>query len=402
MGSPDFMVYNVTNNTFILMDFYLDYILDLPGVKVESCTQIDGKILLGLRIVGESMVCHHCQNYTEQLHQNRPILVRDLPVFGRPVYLKVPRRQFYCPNCQRYPTEKVDFLDIKRRHTQRYEQNIYERVKQSSMEQIGREEGLSYDEIKGIFEQTNKQKKKPNWEQVKRICLDEISMRKGQGNFVTVVGDISEGNLIEMIDSHRCEEIIEVLMQQAIEVREQVEEVSVDMWGGFPKVIKKVFPNAKIIIDRFHVMKVVNKDLNKLRRAAGITDRKSKYLLLSNRINLNPLQIDKLEMALGKSECLRIAYEMKEKFRKIYETNLTVKEGQAKIKEWLNHAQVFFRESASTSENHFEGICNYFLNRTTSGVMEGINNRIKLIMRQGYGFSNFNNFRNRVLACFSD
>ncbi|MGB7892310.1 transposase [Microcoleus sp. Pol10D4] len=53
-------------------------------------------------------------------------------------------------------------------------------------------------------------------------------------------------------------------------------------------------------------------------------------------------------------------------------------------------------------ENHCEGICNYFLARTTSGVMSGINNRIKLIMRLGYGFSNFNNFRNRVLACFSD
>ncbi|MEG4885197.1 ISL3 family transposase [Microcoleus sp. K1-B6] len=227
-------------------------------------------------------------------------------------------------------------------------------------------------------------------------------MRKGQGNFVTVVSDLGEGNLIEMIDSHRCEEIIEVLMGQPIEVREQVEEVSVDMWGGFPKVIKKVFPNAKVIIDRFHVMKVVNKDLNKLRRAAGITDRQSKYLLLSNRVNLNPLQIDKLELILSKSECLRIAYEMKEKFREIYETNLTVKEGQNTIKKWLNHAQVFFRESASTIENHFEGICNYFLHRTTSGVMEGINNRIKLIMRQGYGFSNFNNFRNRVLACWSD
>ncbi len=121
-GSPDFMVYNVTNNTFTVINFYLDYILDLPGVKVESCTQIEGKILLGLRIVGEGMVCHHCQNYTEKLHQNRPILVRDLPVFGRPVYLKIPRRQFYCPICQRYPTEKINFLDIKRRHTQRYEQ----------------------------------------------------------------------------------------------------------------------------------------------------------------------------------------------------------------------------------------------------------------------------------------
>jgi transposase len=56
-------------------------------------------------------------------------------------------------------------------------------------------------------------------------------MRKCQENLVTVVSDISEGNLIEMIDSHRLDEIIEVLMTQPIEVREQVEEVSVDMWG---------------------------------------------------------------------------------------------------------------------------------------------------------------------------
>ncbi|WP_445301296.1 helix-turn-helix domain-containing protein [Microcoleus sp. Pol11C2] len=83
-----------------------------------------------------------------------------MSVFGRPVYLKIPRRQFYCPICQRYPPERIDFLDVKRRHTQRYEQNIYERVKQSSMEQIGREEGLSYDEIKGILEQINTIKKK--------------------------------------------------------------------------------------------------------------------------------------------------------------------------------------------------------------------------------------------------
>ncbi|WP_445251302.1 MULTISPECIES: transposase family protein [unclassified Microcoleus] len=63
------------------------------------------------------------------MHQNRPILVRDLSVFGRPVYLKIPLRQFDCPICQSYPTEIIDFLDVKRWHTQRYEQNIYEGVK---------------------------------------------------------------------------------------------------------------------------------------------------------------------------------------------------------------------------------------------------------------------------------
>jgi transposase len=227
-------------------------------------------------------------------------------------------------------------------------------------------------------------------------------MRQGKGSFVTVVSDIEGGNLIEMIDSHRQQDIVEVLMRQPLEVREKVEEVSVDMWGGFPKVIEQVFPNAKLVIDRFYVMKAVNKDLNKLRRGIGITDRRSKYLLLSNRINLEQEQIEKLEIVLKKSECLRIAYEMKEEFREIYETNMTVTVAQTEFKDWLNYAKIFFQESASTIVNHFEGICNYFLNRTTSGVMEGINNRIKLIMRQGYGFSNFDNFRERVLACFSN
>jgi len=317
------------------------------------------------------------------------------------VYLQVPRRQFYCPSCQRYSTEKLEFLDIKRRHTRRYEQNIYARVQQSSMEQIGREEGLSYDEIKGMFAHVHCEKKSC-WESAKRVSIDEISMRKGQGSLVTVVSDIEGGNLIEMIDSHRQQDIVEVLIPQPFKVREQVEEVSVDMWGGFPKVIEQVFPNAQVVIDRFHVMKVVNQDLNKLRRAIGITDRGSKYLLLSNRSNLNSGQNQRLAMTLKKSELLRIAYEMKEEFREIYETNMTVKMAQKKFKNWLNYAPLFFQESASTIVNHFEGICNYFLNRTTSGVMEGINNRIKLIMRQGYGFSNFDNFRARVLACFSN
>ena len=99
------------------------------------------------------------------------------------------------------------------------------------------------------------------------------------------------------------------------------------------KSSKRYSLSSQVVIDRFHVMKVVNQDLNKLRRAAGITDRQSKYLLLSNRVNLNQEQIEKLELILRKSECLRIAYEMKEKFREIYETNLTVKKGQGKLKQ---------------------------------------------------------------------
>jgi transposase len=58
--------------------------------------------------------------------------------------------------------------------------------------------------------------------------------------------------------------------------------------------------------------------------------------------------------------------------------------------------------AVTTIRNHLDGICNYFLNRTTSGVMEGIDNRLKVIKRQAYGFVGFDNFRDRLLACFPD
>jgi transposase len=127
---------------------------------LKLALKLKDKFTFAARALASGIVCPYCDNYTEELHQNRPRLARDLSFFGRSVYLQVPRRQFYCASCQRYVTEKLEFLSQKRRHTQRYEQNIYARVQQSNMEQIGREEGLSYDEIKGIFTHVNSCKKK--------------------------------------------------------------------------------------------------------------------------------------------------------------------------------------------------------------------------------------------------
>lgn len=208
--------------------------------------------------------------------------------------------------------------------------------------------------------------------------------------------------MIEVIESHQQEDIIETLKQQSIEVRAKVEEVSVDMWGGFPKVVKEVFPNAVVVIDRFHVMKAVNEELNKIRRQAKIFDRGSKFLLLKNGQDLTPEETEKLELILQKSKRLEKAYRWKEEFRAIYEQPLTVEEGKRQIQGWLDKARAVYREAITTIRNHLDGISNYFRNRTTSGAMEGINNRIKLIKRQAYGFVNFNNFRERLLACFSD
>lgn len=125
------------------MSFPLDFLLNLPEITVESCFQVEGYVCLHVKILAGGTECHHCQNHTSELNQVRSILVRDLPTFGKPVYLKVPRRQFYCRKCQKYFTEKLEFIDWRRLHTQRYEESIYHRVQSSSIEQISREEELS-------------------------------------------------------------------------------------------------------------------------------------------------------------------------------------------------------------------------------------------------------------------
>jgi transposase len=231
--------------------------------------------------------------------------------------------------------------------------------------------------------------------------MDEVSKRKGHRDFVTVVSDVERGCLIEVIDSHKQQEIIEILKQQPMDVRAFVKEVSVDMWAGFPKVIKEVFPNAAVVIDRFHVMKLVNERLNKIRRLVGVKAQGNKYLLLKNQADLTQEEKVRLDAILAQSACLRIAYEMKEEFRDIYETTQTRESGMKRLQKWLGHAQTFYGKTAQTIREYKEGICNYFISRTTSGVMEGINNKIKLIMRLAYGLHNFESLRSRLLGCFS-
>lgn len=133
------------------MDFHLDTLLNLPDITVESCTYQDEQVYLRLRFFTNKSDCPHCHNPSDELHQNRPVLIRDLSVFGKVVYLHVPRRQFYCRECQRYFTERLTFVDWERRYTQRYEDYIYQRVQSTNIEQVSRDEELTWDQVQGIF-----------------------------------------------------------------------------------------------------------------------------------------------------------------------------------------------------------------------------------------------------------
>ncbi len=182
-------------------------------------------------------------------------------------------------------------------------------------------------------------------------------------------------------------------------MREKVKEVCVDMWGGFKKVIAEVFPNALIVIDRFHVMKLINKALNKIRLKLGLKGLNNRCLLLKNNEDLTEEEEKDLRQLLNFSPCLAIAYELKEELRDIYETTTTVKMGLRKLNKWLVSARIIFPTTSSTLINHLQDICHYFVSRTTKVRMSGLNNKIKLILRQSYGFKNFDLMREKLLAC---
>jgi len=139
--------------------------------------------ILKLQLVNDGINCPNCNEYTSTIHQTRSILVRDLSIVGRLVYLKVPRRllgethaeetsarfhpQFRCNNCKKSPTEILSWLNRKQRQTNRYQEYIYERVKELTVKlsenekmSVAGEPRRSEDAVQDIFHKVAKLKKK--------------------------------------------------------------------------------------------------------------------------------------------------------------------------------------------------------------------------------------------------
>ncbi len=198
-----------------------------------------------------------------------------------------------------------------------------------------------------------------------------------------------------------------------LEVLEQIKEVSIDLWIGYKTLILELMPNAQIVADRFHVMKQINEELDAMRKkykreAEKIKNKRereekleglknSKYLLLKKKENLNDREKEKLEEIKKVAPELIKIYEEKEAWRDIFESEITGDEALDKIAEWMKSAQKYLPESCKTIRRWLDEILAYFDNRTSQGIVEGINQKIKLIKRRAYGMININNFRQRIL-----
>ena len=248
---------------------------------------------------------------------------------------------------------------------------------------------------------------------MKRLGIDEIALVKGQGNYLAVLVDLDTRKPIELVKSRRIEEIREVIVKWGSQVLEQIVEVSMDLWSPYKSLVEELMPNANITADRFHVMKQVNDELDAMRksekRAAMDLDNKlererilaglnkSKYSLIKNEDSLNEQQKERLDNVQEVSPILAKMHALKEEFRDIFESTKPWGENIINLLDWMHDGMKYFPKSIGTMIRWFGEVVGYFDDRTTSGTVEGINNKLKLIKRLGYGFRNFSNFRLRSL-----
>lgn len=183
--------------------------------------------------------------------------------------------------------------------------------------------------------------------------------------------------------------------------------------------VKKTLPEIDIVFDRFHLMQLVNKSVDKVRKAIqnNLNPKEYKlfkgnrFLLLYNYENLDPKKKDRLDILLKVNEPLMIMHTMKEQLRLLW-CKKNRKKAQKFLGTWImdaldlsfkyqcNHKNKILeplRKLALSLLSHFQGILNYFNHRITNGKIEGVNNKIKTLKRQAYGYRDNDYFKLRLL-----
>lgn len=390
----------------------LDKFLNLKGTSIQGYLHLENiGIVCRIESKNQKATCPHCGLESDKLHQNHRHLVKDLPISGQPVYIQVNRRQFKCDNCRKPFSEELHFVASKRTYTKRLAENILEQLKEGDILNVSRRNNVTEEEIQRMVEDIAEEITEPDLSKLKRLGIDEIALVKGQKNYCAVLVNLDTGKLIAILEKRTQEELKKTLTGWGKEVLEQIEEVSIDLWLSYKNLVKELMPSAEVVADRFHVMKQINQELDEQRRAEKRAVeaqknkkqkaekeaklevlKRSKYSLLKNEEDLTETQKIKLEAIKENFQNLKKMQELKEEFRKIYETSENPTEGMLSISEWLAKSSSVFTKSCQTIRNWFGEIISYFERRTTNGVVEGINNKLKLIKRRGYGFRNFRNF----------
>jgi transposase len=276
---------------------------------------------------------------------------------------------------------------------------------------VARHLNVSWDLIKDIQKRDLSWRyAKPKLKHLRAIAIDEIAVAKGH-RYLTVVMDLENGAVVFVGDGKGAD-ALKPFWKRLRPSKAKIEAVAIDMSAAYRGAVTTHLRTAKIVFDRFHVVKLFNEKLSDLRRALynEATEvmhkqvlKGTRWLLLKNSENLDTTKDEKrkLDEALKLNQPLATAYYMKEDLRRFWEQPgkgfaTTFLDG------WIRRASSSgiraLQQMAKTLASHRSGLLAYYDVMITSGPMEGTNNKIKTMKRQAYGFRDMEFFKLKILA----
>ena len=267
---------------------------------------------------------------------------------------------------------------------------------------------LSWDTVKTIVKtHLAKDYGKPFLKGVRYLGIDEIHVGM-KGRFYTIVIDLEEGRIL-WAKPGRGKAALRGFWRRLRLAKTKIRAVATDMSAAYWSAVREHLPDAALVFDKFHIIKLMNERLDDLRRqmvreAEGplkLRLKGTRFLLLRNPQNLQEDQIPKLERALQLNEPLLLGWYLKEELRELWHQPSRQKL-EAFLKDWCQKADQTaigqLLKMAKTLRTHATGILAYARHPITSGKLEGINNKIKTLTKRSYGFHDQNFFILKLLS----
>ena len=259
---------------------FITKVINLEDIKVNNYDFItEDEIVIEVQNKPKEEKCPHCRNTTNKIHQNHWYMVRDIPLSNYQVFLKVNRRQLRCTKCQKIFSEELSFVKKRRTYTKRLARKVIKEVLETNVENAARRNRMTESEIETLLKEQEEELLKEKPKTIKKLGIDEITQLKGGKNYAAVLVDLETRKPIVLLEKRNKAVIAEYLSSLGLEVLNQIEEVSIDLWIPYKSLIQEMMPNAQVVADRFHVMKQINNELDEKRKEkiAGLVH--SKYPL---------------------------------------------------------------------------------------------------------------------------
>ncbi|MDP4164369.1 MAG: ISL3 family transposase [Bacillota bacterium] len=383
--------------------------LDIKSLKIIAQTiDKNGNIIIDVESVNTCSSCHKCGKPATKHNGTAPMrLIRHLPIFDTPVYLRITPVRYSCEDCDDHPTttEQYDWCDRNATTTKGLEEYLMRCLIHSTIEDVSKKEKISCQIIQTILDRQIKVE--VDWEKVhgiETLGIDEIAIKKGYRSYVTVVSaKTQEGSLkIIAILNGRDNELIKSFLESIpLHVKKKIKTVCTDMFDSFVNAAIDVFGVQTLVIDRYHVSQLYRKALDKLRiketsRLKGELDENDyaelegmMWILRRDHECLSKADKEKLELLYQYSPLLKKAHRYALKLTHIFNTHSHRKSAMAKMNRWIKSVEkselACFNKFISTLKKYQPYIANYFKARKNSGFVEGLNNKIKVAKRRCYG-----------------